>query len=64
MLEIDCGMLQLEEKNVYLVTFYEHQLGEVLILDEAVDILVKDKKITSQTITTKKQLAKLNLGSE
>jgi hypothetical protein len=57
-------MLQLEEKNVYLVTFYEHQLGEVLILDEAVDILVKDKKITSQTITTKKQLAKLNLGSE
>ncbi len=44
--------------------FYEHQLGEALILDEAIDIIVEDKKIASWIVTTKEQLAKLNLGSK
>ncbi len=35
--EIDCGMLQLEKKNVYLMIFCEHQPREVLFLDEIVD---------------------------
>jgi hypothetical protein len=34
-------MLQLEDKVDYLMYFYEHQPGEVLILDEATDIIVK-----------------------
>jgi hypothetical protein len=37
-------MLQLEKVD-YLVYFYEHQLGEVLILDEVFDIIAKDKRI-------------------
>jgi hypothetical protein len=40
--EIDCGMLQPEDLVDYPMHFYEHQLGEVLILDEVVDIIVKD----------------------
>jgi hypothetical protein len=43
--KIDCGMLQPEEKNAYPVIFYEHQPGKVLILDEAVDLTIKDKNI-------------------
>ncbi len=62
--EIDCGMLQPLKKPKYPVYFYKHQLGEVLILDEAADVIVKDKKITRWTVTTKEQLMKLNLGSE
>ncbi len=42
--EIDYGMLQLENVD-YLVYFYEHQLGGVLILDETFDITAKDKRI-------------------
>jgi len=37
-------MLQLEKVD-YLVYFYEHQLGEALILNEVFDIIAKDKKI-------------------
>jgi hypothetical protein len=40
--EIDYGMLQPKDRVDYLVYFYEHQLGEVLILDEVIDIIVKD----------------------
>jgi hypothetical protein len=61
--EIDCGMLQLEDIVDYLVYFYEHQLKEALILDEVVDITVKDKKIASWIVTVEEQLVKLNLGS-
>ncbi len=38
-------MLQPKEKNAHPVIFYEHQPGKVLILDEAVDLIIKDKKI-------------------
>jgi hypothetical protein len=38
-------MLQPEDKVDYPMYFYEHQRGEVLILDEATNIIVKDKKI-------------------
>jgi len=61
--EIDCGMLQLEDIVDYPVYFYEHQLKEALILDEVVDITVKDKKIASWIVTVEEQLVKLNLGS-
>jgi len=47
-----------------MVYFYEHQLGKDLILDEAVDITIKDKKIASWIVTTEEQLVKLNLGSK
>jgi hypothetical protein len=43
--EIDCGMSQLEDKFDYRVYLYEHELRKVLILDEDVDITIKDKKI-------------------
>jgi hypothetical protein len=56
-------MLQLEDIVDYLVYFYEHQLKEALILDEVVDITVKDKKIASWIVTVEEQLVKLNLGS-
>ncbi len=49
--EINCGMLQPEDIVDYPVYFYEHQPGKVLILDEVVDIIVKNKKITSWTVT-------------
>jgi hypothetical protein len=51
--EIDYGMLQSKNKVDYLVLFYEHQPGEILILDEVVDINVKDNKIVGWTIMTK-----------
>jgi hypothetical protein len=35
-------MLQLENTIDNPMYFYEHQLGEALILDEVVDIIVKD----------------------
>jgi hypothetical protein len=44
LLEIDCGMLELEKKE-YSISFYEHQPNEVLILDEVVDITIKDKRL-------------------
>jgi hypothetical protein len=44
-------MLQLEDVVDYPVYFYEHQLREALILDEVVDITVKDKKIASWIVT-------------
>jgi hypothetical protein len=34
--------------------FYEHQPSEVLILDEVVDITIKDKKIIGGTIIVEK----------
>jgi hypothetical protein len=40
--EIDYGMLQPKEKPKYLVYFYQHQHGEVLILDEVADVIVKN----------------------
>ncbi len=43
--EIDCGMLQLEEKPKYQIYFYQHQLREVLTLDEATNVIIKDKMI-------------------
>jgi hypothetical protein len=42
--------------------FYEHQPMEVLILDEVVDITIKDKKIVGWTMIIKEKLIKLNLG--
>jgi hypothetical protein len=38
-------MLQLENKIDYPMYFYEHQPRKALILDEAANIIVKDKKI-------------------
>jgi hypothetical protein len=62
--EIEYGMLQPKEKPKYVVDFYQHQHGEVLILDEVVDVTVKHKKITRWIVIAKEQLNKLNLGSE
>ncbi len=42
--EIYCGMLQLEDKVDYPMYFYGHQPREVLILDEATNIIVKYTK--------------------
>ncbi len=50
---IDYGMFQLEKNLEYLVYFFQHQLGEVLILDEYVDVAIKDKKIVGWTVTSK-----------
>ncbi len=62
--KIDCGMLQPKNKVDDPVYFYEHQLGETLILDKATNIIIKDKKIVTWTMTTKEQLVKLNLGNK
>jgi hypothetical protein len=37
-------MLHLEDIIDYPIYFYEHQPGEALKLDEAVNITIKDKK--------------------
>jgi hypothetical protein len=37
-------MFQSEEKLEYPVDFCQHQLGEVLILDEVADVTIKDLK--------------------
>jgi hypothetical protein len=37
--------LQPKDKVDYPIYFYEHQLGEALILDEAANIIAKDLKI-------------------
>ncbi len=57
-------MLQPKDKVEYPMYFYEHQPWEALILDEVVNITIKDKKIVGWTMTTKEQLVKLNLGSK
>jgi hypothetical protein len=57
-------MLQPKEKPKYPIYFYQHQLGEVLTLDEATDVTIKDKKIARWIVTVEDQLKKLNLGSE
>jgi hypothetical protein len=44
------------------VCLYEHQPREDLILDEATDIIIKDKKIVSWIVTTKNQLKKTQFG--
>jgi hypothetical protein len=44
-------MFQPKEKPKYLVYFYKHQLGKILILDEVVDVIVKDKKIGGWIVT-------------
>jgi hypothetical protein len=62
--KIECGMLQPKDKVEYPMYFYEHQPWEALILDEVVNITIKDKKIVGWTMTTKEQLVKLNLGSK
>jgi hypothetical protein len=62
--EIDCGMLQPKNKVDDSVYFYEHQPRETLILDEATNIIIKDKKIVNWTVTAKEQLVKLNLGNK
>jgi len=62
--EINYGMLQPKDKNEYFVYFFEHQLGEALILDEVVNITIKDKKLVRWIIITKEELKKLNLDSE
>jgi hypothetical protein len=51
--KIDCGMLQPKEKNEYLVSFYEHQLGEGT--NSWWDNIYKHqgKKIIGWTIVTK-----------
>jgi hypothetical protein len=46
-------MLQPKEKVDYLVYFYEHQLGEALIMDKAIDITVKNKKIIGWIVIAK-----------
>jgi hypothetical protein len=48
----------------YPMYFYEHQLGEVLILDEATNNTIKDKKITGWIVTTEEKLVKFNLGNK
>lgn len=58
----DCGMLQPKDKVDYLVYFDEHQPKEALILDEVIDITIKDKKIVGWIVTTKKQLKKTQFG--
>jgi hypothetical protein len=57
-------MLQPKDKVDYLMYFYEHQQGEALILDEAIDIIVKDKKTTDGIVIVEEQLVKFNLGSK
>ncbi len=62
--EIGYGMFQPKKKPKYPIYFYKHQLGEVLILDEAVDVIIKDKKIIGWTVIVEEQLKILNLVSE
>ncbi len=50
--EINCGMFQPKEKPEYPIYFYQHQLGEVLILDETTDVIVKDKNIARWIVAT------------
>jgi hypothetical protein len=57
-------MLQPKDEVNYLMYSYEHQLGEALILDEAIDIIVKDKKTTSWIVIAEEQLVKFNLGNK
>jgi hypothetical protein len=57
-------MFQSEEKIEYPVYFYQHQLGEVLILDEVANVTIKNKKIVGWIVIAEKKLKKLKLGNE
>lgn len=51
--DVFCGMLQAKENMKYPEHFYQHELGEALILDELVDIAIKNKPIVRWTLTSK-----------
>jgi hypothetical protein len=51
--EIDCGILQPKEEPKYPIYFYKHQLGEVFILDEVVDVTIKDNNIARWVVIVK-----------
>jgi hypothetical protein len=49
--ENDFGMFQPKEELEYPIYFYKHQLGEVFILDEAIDVTIKDNNIARWVVT-------------
>ncbi len=52
--EINWLWYALTRRKTNIVSFfYKHQLGKKIILDEATDVIVKNKKITRWTVTTK-----------
>jgi hypothetical protein len=56
-------MLQAKENMKYQEQFYQHELGEALILDESADIIIENKPIARWTLTNEEQFTKLNLGT-
>jgi hypothetical protein len=41
--EVYVGIAQLEDSNNYPLWYYQHEHGETLILDEFVDIMIRNK---------------------
>lgn len=56
-------MLQAKENMKYQEHFYQHELGEALILDETTNIIIENKPTAEWTLTDENQLTKLNLGT-
>jgi hypothetical protein len=56
------GMAQPKDDINYPFWYYQHELGETLILDEFANIMIINKQITGWTFIIDEQLNKLNLG--
>jgi hypothetical protein len=58
LLEVYVGMAQPKDNINYPFWYYQHEPGETLILDESIDITIKNKQITRWTLTIDEQLKK------
>lgn len=57
-------MLQPDESKNFSKHFYHHEPREALILDERMDMTIKNKPIVECILTEEEQLTKLNLGNK
>jgi hypothetical protein len=62
--DVFCNMLQPDESMSFSKHFYHHEPREALILDERMDMTIKNKPIVEWTLIEEEQLTKLNLGNK
>lgn len=62
--DVFCNMLQPDESMNFSKHFYHHEPREASILDDRMDMTIKNKPIVEWTLTEEEQLTKLNLGNK
>jgi hypothetical protein len=57
------GILHADKNIKYRKHFYQHELGEALILNKLINITIQNKLIVGWIVIKEEQLIKLNLGN-